>query len=175
VSYHLLPESLADVADGLAEQLGFAGEVVLQGTGSHTGTLGDSAGRGTRIALLDEARDRRIKQLRAGRRTALCLGTTRARGRGERGTHRAMTHIKHMSCFGHSDCCQARSSPAALTARALCLAPTRRWPVLAGSPESRSEHCVGSIPTVSIVSHVIQWAHGRCHHPRSAQPRRRRR
>jgi hypothetical protein len=58
---HLLRESLRDVTDRLAEQLGLAGEVVLQRTRAHAGALGDAPSRRVRIALLDQTLDRRIE------------------------------------------------------------------------------------------------------------------
>jgi hypothetical protein len=58
---HLLPESLSGVANRLAEQLGLAREVVLEGTGCHSRALGDPAGRGIRVTLLHDRFDRRIK------------------------------------------------------------------------------------------------------------------
>jgi hypothetical protein len=55
VRKHFLRETLAGVANCLAKQLGLAGEVVVQSAGRHTRALGDSAGRGVRVTLLDYA------------------------------------------------------------------------------------------------------------------------
>jgi hypothetical protein len=76
VRKHLLAESLPDLADCLTEKLGFAGEVVLQSTRSHAGTLCDSPGRGVCVSLRDQTVNRGIEQRRASSRSALGLGAT---------------------------------------------------------------------------------------------------